>query len=56
MQLNFWLLSDIFFPYLSTKLPPITYSRAVTAPTFPPIPLSEMKNAMRALRMGMPDG
>ena len=25
MQLNFWLLPDIFFLYLSTKLPPITY-------------------------------
>jgi len=52
MQLNFWLLPDIFFPYLSTKLPPITYSRAVTAQTFLPIPLSKNPNrkALRALR------
>ena len=41
MQLNFWLLPDILFPYLSTKLHPITYSRAVTTPTFLPIPLSK---------------
>ena len=34
----FWLLPDIFFLYLSTKFPSITYSRAVAAPTFSPIP------------------
>ena len=57
MQLNFWLLPDIFFLYLSTKLLPHHVLEGRDGSNIPPIPLSKNpdRNAMRALRTGVPD-
>ena len=56
-NLIFWLLPDIFIPYLSTKFSSITYSRAVVAPTFPLKPsiiLGESPGQSRELLEWMP--